>query len=119
MSRRYSADVVGGDDLPKQPRVSIAPAVTYVPKQISADSPLHEVMEDDIAHYSFMLLAIREAWKCACNIDDVCRLALTTTAVLKERRKAMLLPAEAVKDPKGAGGFLEPPEEPASRSWQS
>lgn len=79
--------------------VNNTPAV----KKFKSTSDLNDVVDDEVEHYTMILGVMSLAWKnlennasrgvLALEIDDVCKLALTTTKILEARRKCIANPS--------------------------
>lgn len=62
---------------------------SYPERNITSLSQLHTVMEDDIARTNYALSRLDRAWATATHSDEVCRVAMTQTHLLLNRRKFM------------------------------
>ena len=45
--------------------------------------------EDDLKCLHTVMTRIRQMWACPLSVDEICKLALTTTRVIETRRKVM------------------------------
>lgn len=58
--------------------------------EVTSLTNIHKVIDDDLAHVQFVLARVKEAWGwTGYDIDAVCKLAMTTTKILKDRRELM------------------------------
>lgn len=65
------------------------------------------VIEEDTAHFNYMLERSQHLWKQDLDADDFCKLAATTMRLIEMRRRMMLLPTERERSTKGMGsGFF-------------
>ncbi len=81
-------------------RVHITP---ILPSNITASTPLYEVQEEDVKRSNQILDILQQVWPRALDIDDICKLSLTTSKVLESRRK--LLNQRLGKDSDDNAGF--------------
>lgn len=59
---------------------------------------LPAVLADDLKQLHLMLTKVRMMWAQPLDIDEVCKLSLTTLKLLESRRKLMGFPHEMVRD---------------------
>lgn len=90
----------------KKNNTPVAPPIRIQMKQlppsaITANSPLYDIQEDDISRSNQILDVLQQAWPRARDIDDVCKLSVTTSKVLESRRK--LLNQQLGRDASGSG----------------
>jgi hypothetical protein len=77
---------------------------------IQAESRAEAVMTDDVKAINHSLQQLGKAWRTATTIDDVCKLAMSTTKLLTERRRLMLLSLDPDESrTKKKKPYLEPP----------
>jgi hypothetical protein len=76
---------------------------------IQAESRAQAVMADDVRAINHSLQQVGKAWRVATSVDDVCKLSMTTTKLLTERRRLMLLSLEPDQGKSTRKNFLEPP----------
>lgn len=60
---------------------------SYPERNITSLAQLHTVMEDDVARTNYALTRLDQAWAAATHPDEVCRVAMTQTHLLINRRK--------------------------------
>lgn len=83
---------------PTPPDVVILPAivdqeVTYRPHSSSA--VVNEIIKSDLETTNCVLEALKQAWRRPMCIDDVCKMAMTTMRVLKDKRELLNQPLGA------------------------
>lgn len=62
-------------------------------KELTVTARLIEVQGDELNHYQMMLEGLKQAWRRPyLDVDEICKLSLTTVKVLDSRRN-MLFPA--------------------------
>jgi len=74
------------------------------PPSLNADSTPREILHDDIHRMNHLLSALQVSWKAPLNVNDVCKLALTTAKVLETRRKLFM---KAASNPANARDPLD------------
>lgn len=76
---------VEGDEEAETPELLEGP--DYPERNITSLAQLHTVMEDDLARTNYALTRLDRAWAAATHPDEVCRVAMTQTHLLINRRK--------------------------------
>jgi hypothetical protein len=87
--RVETIDKLDDDNRKTGSEVTISAPPPPAPK-LHADSSPREILHDDIHRMNHLLSALQVSWKAPLNVNDVCKLALTTARVLETRRKLFL-----------------------------
>lgn len=71
--------------------------------KVNSTSVFLEVIAEDTGIINHSIKAMKEGWRAATTVDEICKLALTTAKLLEARRKLMLFDYEKTQG-RGAGG---------------
>lgn len=66
------------------------------------------VAADDLKLLHVALTKIRQLWATPLDVDETCKLALTTTKLLESRRKLMGYPHERIRDSNKENEYYSP-----------
>lgn len=120
MGKKYKAEGDLALVAPQTPEVIDSFEMPAAPVVTSSQADTLEFIADDLTQVNGVLRNVRKAWTLAVSVDDVCKLAVTTTKILKDRRELANKPLGAKTAAPGVNGdgYLVPyfPNQSAIRS---